>query len=112
MQGAVWLCTDLIQRSGHSRDIIQQVDEHQHPCGHLKAEDEDSEEEVAQDEQAGGNAVDDVSLETAKDLVAVLDCGDDGADTLLQHPCINYIRGQGLCQNGGGVGVSKDGEIL
>lgn len=75
--------TYLIQWSGHGRHIIQKIDEDQNPSGHLKVEDEDGEEEVSQDQQAGGDTVDDVSLQATEDLVTVLDGSDDCAYALL-----------------------------
>ena len=73
----------LIQRSGHSRDIVQEVDQDQHPCWHLQVKNDDGKEEVAQDEQARSNTVDDVRLQPAEDLVAAHDCSDDCADAFL-----------------------------
>ena len=73
-----------IKGSGHDGGIVGDVDDNDGPGGHLQAQQDHREEEEAQDEQAAGNAVDDVGLQARKDDAARPDGCDDGAQPFLR----------------------------
>lgn len=67
----------------HAEKTAAAVEAHTLTVRMFALEDDDGEEEVAQDEQRGCDAVHDVSLEAAEDHAGAGDGSDDGADALL-----------------------------